>query len=172
MLLNCGSPKNCSVVLPENLFYGTALWDLPVCLTCCSCWAMWRLTRLSSFLLPNNIKFFIVGDHAMRSVSWGSCHGPQARSCSCVLYGFLCNASNGFKDLTSYSAFSLIRTKVGKTIQGSPDNRTPLGIGKSVIQSDCYTNRPFLVQEGPFWDKKLSYKVIVILSGEHCNYNW
>ena len=24
---NCGSPENCSEVLPENLFYGTALRD-------------------------------------------------------------------------------------------------------------------------------------------------
>ena len=40
------------------------------------------------------------------------------------------------------------------SIQGFPDNITPLGIGKSVIQTDCHIN--------------LSYKAIVILSGEPC----
>ena len=43
---------------------------------------------------------------------------------------------------------------------------TPLGIGKSVIQTECHNNQSFLVQEGPFWDQKLSYKAIVILSEE------
>ena len=28
-MLNWGSPKNRSAVLPENLFYGTALWSSP-----------------------------------------------------------------------------------------------------------------------------------------------
>ena len=42
---------------------------------------------------------------------------------------------------------------------------TSFGIGKSVIQTDCHVNRSFLVQEGPFWDQKLSYKANVILSG-------
>ena len=60
--------------------------------------------------------------------------------------------------------------------QGSPDNMTPLGIGKSVIQTDCHINRTCLEREGPFWDKKLSYQATVILarvilSGKPCNRN-
>ena len=31
---------------------------------------------------------------------------------------------------------------------------TPLGIGISVIHTDCHINRSFLLQEGPFWDQK------------------
>ena len=48
-------------------------------------------------------------------------------------------------------------------IQCSTDNMTPLGIGKSVIHTNW--NCHFLVLEDPFWDKKLLYKVIVMLSG-------
>ena len=53
-------------------------------------------------------------------------------------------------------------------IKGSPDNMTPLGIGKSVILIDAFQYRKIL-----FGSKKLPYKVIVILtgfmlSGEHC----
>ena len=39
-------------------------------------------------------------------------------------------------------------------IQGSPDNMTSLGIGKSVIQTDCHINRSFLLQGGPFLGPK------------------
>ena len=51
---------------------------------------------------------------------------------------------------------------------------TPLGTGKSAIQTDCHTNQSFLTEEGPFGDQEMSYKVIVILSGvilsgEPCN---
>ena len=55
-------------------------------------------------------------------------------------------------------------------IQGSPDNMTPLEIGKSVTQIDCHINRSFLVrEERPFWNqKKMSYKAIFILSGKLC----
>ena len=35
---------------------------------------------------------------------------------------------------------------------------TPMGIGKSVIQTDCHINRSFLVQEGPFWNKNCHIK--------------
>ena len=51
---------------------------------------------------------------------------------------------------------------------------TPLGNEKNVIQTDCHINQSFLVPEGPFGSKKvflgpkkLSYKAIVILSGEY-----
>ena len=64
-----------------------------------------------------------------------------------------------------------------EVLEGLRDNMTPLtplGIDKSVIQTDCHINRSFLVQEGPFWDQKMSYTAIVILSGvilsgEPCN---
>ena len=32
---------------------------------------------------------------------------------------------------------------VHSVLQGSPDDMTPLGIGKSVIQTDCHINRSF-----------------------------
>ena len=66
-------------------------------------------------------------------------------------------------------SMSVYQRSIGNPVQGSPDNMTPLGIGKNVIQTDCLINWSFLVQEGPLWDKKLSYKAIVILSGEPCS---
>ena len=43
---------------------------------------------------------------------------------------------------------------VANCVEGSPGNMTPLGIGKSVIQTECHNNQSFLLQEGPFWDQK------------------
>ena len=46
------------------------------------------------------------------------------------------------------------RERYESIIQGLPDNMIPLGMGKSVIQTDSHVNRWFSVKEDNFWKQK------------------